>query len=73
MQSQTLQSGAKIPAIGLGTWQIPPETIPELLKEAIKCGYRHLDCAAIYGNESSIGEGLSQLYDENIVKRFEVR
>lgn len=68
----TLRTGAKIPSIGLGTWQIPPESIPSIITEAIKCGYRHLDCAAIYGNERQIGENLSKLYADNVISRSEV-
>ena len=50
--------GAKIPAVGLGTWQLNGSVGTNITKEALKLGYRHLDCALIYGNEKEIGEGL---------------
>jgi 2,5-diketo-D-gluconate reductase B len=51
-------NGAKIPTIGLGTWQLNGDVGVNITKEALKLGYRHLDCALIYGNEKEIGEGL---------------
>jgi diketogulonate reductase-like aldo/keto reductase len=57
MQSITA-NGATIPTIGLGTWQLNGSTGVNITKEALKLGYRHLDCALIYGNEKEVGEGL---------------
>src|ERR1043166_5123815 len=51
-------NGAKIPAIGLGTWQLDGAIGARITEQALKLGYRHLDCALIYGNEREIGEGL---------------
>src|SRR5215831_5067248 len=50
--------GAKIPTLGLGTWQLNGDVGTNITKEALKLGYRHLDCALIYGNEREVGEGL---------------
>jgi diketogulonate reductase-like aldo/keto reductase len=50
--------GAKIPAIGLGTWQLSGETCTRAVIAALECGYRHVDTAKMYGNESEAGEGL---------------
>src|SRR5207237_8014808 len=56
---QTVEAnGAKIPAIGLGTWQLNGNVGSRITEQALKLGYRHLDCALIYGNEREIGEGL---------------
>src|SRR5947209_3210846 len=56
---QTVEAnGAKIPAIGLGTWQLNGSVRSRITEQALKLGYRHLDCALIYGNEKEIGEGL---------------
>jgi 2,5-diketo-D-gluconate reductase B len=56
---QTVEAhGAKIPVIGLGTWQLNGAVGSRITEQALKLGYRHLDCALIYGNEKEIGEGL---------------
>ena len=55
----TLANGVKIPCIGYGTWQTPDgETAVKAVKAAIDAGYRHIDGAAVYGNEESVGEGI---------------
>ena len=51
-------NGAGIPAIGLGTWTFDDDTAERLVKEAIQSGYRHIDTAAMYGNEAGVGAGL---------------
>ena len=51
-------NGAKIPAIGLGTWELRGRTCARLVEQALKLGYRHLDTAQIYENEREVGEGL---------------
>jgi 2,5-diketo-D-gluconate reductase B len=50
--------GAKIPAIGLGTWQLSGETCTRAVIGALECGYRHVDTAKMYGNEAEVGQGL---------------
>lgn len=57
----TLSNGVKMPCIGFGTYQTPNgEVAVSSVLEAIKCGYRHIDTAAIYGNEDSIGLAIKQ-------------
>ena len=51
-------NGAAIPAIGLGTWQLRGEEGAAAVKSALEAGYRHIDTAAMYGNEEAVGEGL---------------
>ncbi len=61
---RTLYTGAQIPAIGLGTFgsdRFTGEEIAEAVKGAISIGYRHIDCASIYGNESLIGASLQNV------------
>ncbi len=55
----TLANGVKIPCLGYGTWQTPDgETAKNSVKCAIECGYRHIDTAAAYDNEGSVGDGI---------------
>lgn len=56
-----LNNGKIIPSIGFGTWKLKnnEETV-EIIKEAIKCGYRHIDTAFAYGNEETIGKGIKE-------------
>ena len=50
--------GARIPIIGLGTWQLNDDTGVRMVREALQIGYRHIDTAAMYGNEAEVGEGI---------------
>lgn len=55
----TLANGVKIPCLGYGTWQTPDGNVAaESVKTALQYGYRHIDTAAAYGNEASVGEGI---------------
>src|SRR6202022_1959205 len=51
-------NGAKIPAIGLGTWELRGRTCARLVEQAMRLGYRHVDTAQVYENEREVGEGL---------------
>ena len=61
-----------IPAIGLGTWKSPAGKVKDAVIYAVKNGYRHIDCAHIYGNEKEIGEAFTELFDNNVVKRADL-
>ncbi|KAG5472107.1 hypothetical protein CUR178_02779 [Leishmania enriettii] len=57
--SVTLHNGVKMPLLGLGVWQSPVgEATENAVKWALQAGYRHIDTAAIYRNEESVGAGL---------------
>src|SRR6201987_5718070 len=51
-------NGAKIPSIGLGTWELRGRTCARIVEQALKLGYRHIDTAQIYENEREVGEGV---------------
>ncbi|HET8991624.1 MAG TPA: aldo/keto reductase [Candidatus Saccharimonadales bacterium] len=58
-ESYTLNTGAKIPKIGFGTWQIPDgDEAYDSVMAALSAGYRHIDTARVYGNEASVGKAL---------------
>ena len=57
----TLNNGVKIPCLGYGTWQMPnDESGVAAVKSAVSAGYRHIDTAAVYGNEESVGRGVRE-------------
>ncbi|HEX8233996.1 MAG TPA: aldo/keto reductase [Caulobacteraceae bacterium] len=51
-------AGVEIPALGFGTWQLTGDTCRRLVGAALRLGYRHIDTAAIYGNEREVGEAI---------------
>jgi diketogulonate reductase-like aldo/keto reductase len=55
-----LNTGAKIPAVGFGTWQAAPHEVEDAVETALKAGYRHIDGAAIYRNENEVGLGIKK-------------
>jgi 2,5-diketo-D-gluconate reductase A len=53
-----MNDGNQIPQVGLGVWQTPNDTAAPAVRKALECGYRHIDTAAIYENETGVGEGI---------------
>ena len=65
----TLSNGSEIPVIGLGTFgsdSVTYEAIAEAVLGAISIGYRHIDCASVYGNEDLIGKSLKKAIDGGV-------
>jgi alcohol dehydrogenase (NADP+) len=72
--SRLLKGGALMPAIGLGTFgsdHVPAARVAAAVEDAIAMGYRHIDCASVYGNEASIGDALANAL-RGSVKREEL-
>ncbi|MDD4923015.1 MAG: aldo/keto reductase [Bacteroidales bacterium] len=68
-------NGAEIPVVGLGTFgsdRYDAFQVAEAVKKAIAVGYRHIDCASVYGNEKEIGVALSEVFAAGMVKREEL-
>jgi 2,5-diketo-D-gluconate reductase B len=61
-------NGARIPAIGLGTWELRGRVCARIVEQALRLGYRHIDTAQVYENEREVGEGLRSSH----VKRDDV-
>jgi alcohol dehydrogenase (NADP+) len=72
MQSLTFNNNDKMPILGLGTWKSEPGEVGKAIQEAIRIGYRHIDCAAIYGNEAEIGKALEEVMQAGLVTRNEL-
>jgi diketogulonate reductase-like aldo/keto reductase len=60
------KNGPEIPAPALGTWLSPPGLVGGAVCHALKVGYRHIDCAPIYGNQKEVGEGLKEGLQKNV-------
>ena len=60
MEYYTLNNGVKMPKIGFGTYQVPPEITERVVLDAIKAGYRCIDTAAAYGNEEQVGAAIKK-------------
>ncbi|WP_125767136.1 aldo/keto reductase [Lapidilactobacillus wuchangensis] len=65
MQFEKLSNGVSIPMLGFGTYRIKPAEVADAISEALAAGYRHFDCAHIYGNEVEVGEA----FKKSAVKR----
>ncbi|MEA5537090.1 aldo/keto reductase [Crocosphaera sp. XPORK-15E] len=72
MNYLTLNNGNKIPQLGLGTWKSEKGQVAIAVKSALEMGYRHIDCAPIYGNEKEIGQAFRECLKEGVVKREEI-
>ena len=60
-------NGARIPQLGLGTWELRGDVCARIVEQALRFGYRHLDTAEMYGNEAEVGEGLRSSRDRKSV------
>ena len=69
MNKFRFRDGDQMPALGLGTWKSAPGEVYDAVQKALKIGYRHIDCAAFYGNESEIGQALVDAFNSGNIKR----
>jgi len=72
MKTLQLANGDGLPVLGLGTWKSAPGEVYQAVRTAIGLGYRHFDCAAIYGNEQEIGNALADAMAAGEVNRDEL-
>ncbi|NDK31549.1 aldo/keto reductase [Nesterenkonia haasae] len=56
----TLNDGTTIPQLGFGVWQVPADQAEEVVTKALDAGYRHIDTAAVYGNEEGVGAAIAK-------------
>jgi len=69
MKTLAFSNGDQMPVLGLGTWKSEPGQVYAAVREAIRAGYRHLDCALLYGNEAEIGQALRDAFSDGDVTR----
>lgn len=72
IKEKALFDGQPFPMLGLGTWKSPDELLYNAVRHAIKVGYRHIDCAAIYLNEKSVGKAIKDAIAAGDVAREEL-
>ena len=72
IEDVTLNSGYKMPVLGLGTWTLNDDQSETCVYTALKVGYRLIDTARYYGNEVGVGRGIRKAISDGIVKREEV-
>lgn len=68
----TLNSGYKMPVLGIGTYSLSDSQAENSVYWALRDGYRLIDTARIYGNEAGVGRGIKRAIDEGFVKREEI-
>jgi alcohol dehydrogenase (NADP+) len=72
MKTLKFKNGDQMAAIGLGTWKSKPGEVKAAVITALESGYRHIDCAAIYGNEKELGEAFNEVFSKGKIKREDV-
>ena len=68
----SLSNGVQIPWVGFGTYTATNEEVADCIKMAVECGYRHIDTAFFYKNESGVGRGVRECLAEYNLKREDI-
>ena len=64
-----IRNNLKYPMSSFGLWKVPKDKAAQITYNAIKLGYRKLDCACDYGNEKEVGDGIKMALDDGLCKR----
>jgi len=72
MRTASFANGDRMPLLGLGTWKAAPGEVGAAVREAIRLGYRHIDCASVYANEPEVGAAIAEAIAAGEVRREEL-
>jgi alcohol dehydrogenase (NADP+) len=72
MRTVAFANGDRMPLLGLGTWKSAPGEVGAAVREAIRLGYRHIDCASVYANEPEVGAAIRAAIEAGEVRREEL-
>lgn len=68
----SMKWGARLPKVGFGFWKVEQDRTADVCRTAIEVGYRHLDCACDYGNETEVGLGIAQAIRDGLCERSDL-
>lgn len=72
MEYVKLNNGIEMPMVGFGVFEIPAEQTAQCVFDAIECGYRLIDTAQAYYNETEVGEGIQNAIQKLGIKREDI-
>ncbi|MCM4158009.1 aldo/keto reductase [Gramella sp. AN32] len=72
MKKLKFKNGDQLDAIGLGTWKSKKGKVTDAVKIALNNGYKHIDCAATYGNEAEVGAAFAEVFKNGKIKREDI-
>jgi alcohol dehydrogenase (NADP+) len=72
VRTASFANGDRMPLLGLGTWKAAPGEVGAAVREAIRLGYRHIDCASVYANEPEVGQAIGEAIAAAEVRREEL-